>query len=87
MTGFASSSRHLLIKRFELHYFLVKKDKSFTDIPLEERKIINMYLSQVTSINYGVKDLVKYNILRLYLMKSFRGRAQAMGKPSRGQRT
>jgi len=56
-------------------------------LSLEQRKIINMFLSQLISINYGVKDLVKYNILRLYLIKSFRGRAQAMGKPSRGQRT
>ena len=31
--------------------------------------------------------MIKYNLIRLYLIKSFRGRCQALGKPSRGQRT
>jgi hypothetical protein len=87
MRGFSFVSKKLFITRFELHGFLIKKEKSLVTLSLDQRKIMNMYLSQIISINYGIKDLVKYNILRLYLIKSFRGRAQAMGKPSRGQRT
>jgi len=87
MRGFSFVSKKLFITRFELHSFLIKKEKSLVTLSLDQRKIMNMYLSQIISINYGIKDLVKYNILRLYLIKSFRGRAQALGKPSRGQRT
>jgi len=87
MRGFSFTSKNLFINRFELHNFLIKKERSLISLSLEQRKIMNMYLSQMISINYGIKDLVKYNILRLYLIKSFRGRAQALGKPSRGQRT
>jgi ribosomal protein S13 len=87
MRGFSLVSKKLFITRFELHNFIIKKEKSLVTLSLDQRKIMNMYLSQIISINYGIKDLVKYNILRLYLIKSFRGRSQAMGKPSRGQRT
>jgi len=46
-----------------------------------------MYLSQLTSINNDINELIRYNLIRLYLIKTFRGRAQSLGKPSRGQRT
>jgi ribosomal protein S13 len=56
-------------------------------LPLEQRKIFNMYFSQFLSINNSIDELVKYNVIRLYLIKSFRGKSQSLGKPSRGQRT
>ena len=34
-----------------------------------------------------VADLTRYHLLRLYLIKTTRGRSHALGKPSRGQRT
>ena len=43
--------------------------------------------SQLTSVNNSVFDLTRYNLLRLYLIKTTRGRSHALGKPSRGQRT
>ena len=48
---------------------------------------MNRILSQMASVNYVVTELTKLNVIRLYLIRSFRGRAQACGKPSRGQRT
>lgn len=74
------------ILRFELNFF-AKKNKNFLHFPIEQKKIINMYLSQLTSINHSRSELIRYNYIRLYLIKSFRGRCHLLGKPLRGQRT
>lgn len=50
-------------------------------------RVFNMFLAQLTSVNGDYFALLKSNLIRLYLIRSFRGRAQAIGKPSRGQRT
>jgi ribosomal protein S13 len=85
LPGMSGVSKFFFIKRFELSIF--KKKKKFTQLRLENRKIINMYLSHIVSINNSIDELVRYNLIRLYLIKTQRGRAQAIGKPSRGQRT
>ena len=59
----------------------------FLDYDKEVRKLINVLLSQITSVNNQISEIQKYNLIRLYLTKTYRGRAQALGKPSRGQRT
>jgi hypothetical protein len=63
------------------------RDFLFSKLKLDYRKVINMYLGKLASVRNNVSELLKYNIIKLYLIKSFRGRAQAMGKPSRGQKT
>lgn len=85
--GLARKSEKVFIKRFELGLFKQDWQLTFTLFKLDFRKVINMYLSQLTSINNNIFELKRYNIIRLYLIRSFRGKAQALGKPSRGQRT
>lgn len=46
-----------------------------------------MYFAQAASVNHIFFESSKIFSTRLYLIKSFRGRMQAIGKPSRGQRT
>lgn len=48
---------------------------------------LNLTFSQVSSVNNSVDELKKFNILRLYLIKCYRGKCHALGKPVRGQRT
>ena len=86
-TGLSDKSKEKLIKRFELNFLLYDNEKTFINVSLDRRKIINMYLSQLTSINNTIFELIKYNLIRLYLIKTFRGRCHALGKPVRGQRT
>jgi ribosomal protein S13 len=44
--------------------------------------------SNIISLNQNqITDLKKLNIIRLYLIKSYRGKAHAIGKPVKGQRT
>lgn len=48
---------------------------------------LNYYYSQVASVNNTFFDLQKLRIIHLYLIKSYRGRCHALGKPVNGQRT
>jgi ribosomal protein S13 len=89
LSGLDAKSKFLFIKRFEFGYLRFHPNKNFnlSLLSLDQRKVINMYLSQMTSVTNEIETLLRYNAIRLYLIKSFRGRAQALGKPSRGQRT
>lgn len=89
LNGLQFKSKFLFVKRFEFGYCRFTPNKTFnlSTLPLDQRKVINMYLSQMTSVSNEIETLLRYNTIRLYLIKSFRGRAQALGKPSRGQRT
>ncbi len=86
-SGLANKSEKKIIKRFEFNFLKHNTSKTFLTLSLDQRKIINMYLSQLTSINNTIFELIKYNLIRLYLIKTFRGRSHALGKPVRGQRT
>ena len=48
---------------------------------------LNYYYSQVSSVNNTSWELQKLIIVRLYLIKSYRGRCHALGKPVHSQRT
>lgn len=85
--GLAQKSMKIFIKRFELNYLYKNKEKTFLILSLDQRKIINMYLSQLVSINNNIFELLRFNLIRLYLIKSYKGRCHALGKPTRGQRT
>ena len=85
--GLSLKSKKIFIKRFELNFLIFEKTKTFIILPLNQRKIINMYLSQLISINNNIFELIKYNLIRLYLIKTFKGRCHALGKPVNGQRT
>jgi hypothetical protein len=85
--GFGGLAIKKFIQRFELTFIIKNKNFLLINFTLDQRKIINMYLSQIVGINNNVFDLIKYNMIRLFLIKTFRGRCFALGKPSRGQRT
>ena len=48
---------------------------------------LNHYYSQVASVNNTVHELRRVRIIRLYLVKSYKGYCHALGKPVHGQRT
>lgn len=87
--GLAKESIIRFTRRFELQYFSSKinKNKTFLSFSLSWRKTFNIYLSKINSINFSINELHKFNLIRLYLIKTHRGRCHALGKPSRGQRT
>lgn len=86
LPGLSDASKNIFIRRFEFFYFN-NNNKSFIILPSNQKKIINIYFSQLNNINKEISELLRFNLIRLYLIKTRRGRSQALGKPSRGQRT
>jgi ribosomal protein S13 len=89
--GIGSSTRLLLLSRFEINHSIriVSEDISVTE---DYRKVdivntLNVLFSQINSVNNALDELNRLNIIRLYLIKSYRGKCHALGKPVRGQRT
>jgi len=91
LPGLGRKFYNLLISRFELTTLRSDKSTYLTDKEgLNSKSItraINVILSQTSSVNKCVDELKTLNIIRLYLIKSYRGRSHALGKPVRGQRT
>lgn len=90
--GLGTYIKRILITRFELTYYR----QNYWDIKLityqnvKKSSIIwplNLIFSQINSVNNFSTDLLTLKILKLYLIKSYRGRCHFLGKPVRGQRT
>lgn len=77
----------LLIDRFEFHALRRHPKQPIAGLAPFLVMALNIMFSQLTSVNNTVLELTKYNLVRLYLIKTTRGRSHALGKPSRGQRT
>jgi ribosomal protein S13 len=76
-----------MAKRFELFHFFYNYEFLFKKKIFKIRKAINFFLAKLTSINISIQDLIKYNFLRLYYIKSYKGRCLFLGKPANGQRS
>jgi ribosomal protein S13 len=85
--GIGRSYYKIWLKRFELNLFYYSPYLSLNSLDKESHRSINRTFSKVLSLNYAANDLAKLNIIRLYLIKSYRGKSHALGKPVRGQRT
>jgi len=85
--GINLATKIQILKRFELNLLYNNYLKLFSYYDKDLRKSINILLSQISSVNNQVYEINRFNLIRLYLIKSYRGKAQALGKPSRGQRT
>ena len=85
--GFSYAAKRQLISRFELYTLVRNPDQAINEISSTLPLSLNILFSQLTSVNNSIFDLTRYNFLRLYLIKTTRGRAHALGKPSRGQRS
>lgn len=87
LNGLAHKTRFLFIKRFEFKLMLENRTASLNSLHIEEKKAINLFLSKLLNINSNIFKWTYYNLIRLYMNRSKKGKAQALGKPSRGQRT
>lgn len=76
-----------ILRRFELNLHYYGRSLELPNVNNHLYRSLNIYFSQLTSVNNQVKELTRFSSIRLYLLKTTRGKAQALGKPSRGQRT
>ncbi len=86
LQGFGPHSFLNLAKKLELSVEMVENPlcSEFHEARLRS---INVYLAQMSSINIPLLEYEQKATTRYYLIKSYRGRCQALGKPSHGQRT
>lgn len=89
--GLGLRNKLTLSNRLELSNTVNTNASLLEDFTFKYKKnivgILNRYYSQLNSVNNQLNDLLRLNIVRLYLIKSYRGRCHALGKPTRGQRT
>lgn len=85
--GLGSNFKFQLVRRFELYRMYYNRKTSFKQVNSNLYRPINVLLSQTSTVNNQISELVRLHHVRLYLTKTFRGRAHALGRPSRGQRT
>lgn len=85
--GISFKFKLMFYKRFELNNFINDKKKRIGAVNSDMKKIYNMFIAQNVNVNNEVFELIRYNLIRLFLIKTFKGRCAALSKPSRGQRT
>ena len=77
----------LISKRFEIYNLFESRNYQNSTQKPEILRSINIFFSQLSTVNNRLSEIKKYSLIKLLLIKSSRGRAHALGKPSRGQRT
>lgn len=90
--GLNRKLKSLLYSRYELtRYYRRNRSKLISEVEADNnikmKHTLNILLSQVTTVNNPPIDLIKIRIIRLYLIKTYKGKCHALGKPVHGQRT
>lgn len=85
--GISFKFKIMFYKRFELNNFVNNKKKQIGIPNSDIKKIYNMFIAQNVNVNNEVFELIRYNVIRLFLIRTYRGRCAALGKPAHGQRT
>ena len=89
--GLGQSFKNSILDKLELKSSINVNTTSVSNFKKTYHKelvgFLNHYYSQVSSVNNNLSDLSRLNIIRLYLIKCYRGRCHALGKPVNGQRT
>lgn len=90
--GLGNHAKQILSNRFEMSFFSKYHPQELLSNyeQLRHARInrpINIMFSQWNSVNNTLSELQRLTIIRLYLVKTYRGRCHALGKPVRGQRS
>jgi len=85
--GLGYTSKSILIKRFEFFFLVNNFKQSFKLYPNEVLRGVNILLSQLSTINNQISELRLFSVIKLYLIRTYRGKSHSIGKPVRGQRT
>lgn len=86
--GFGFKALNALEKKHEQGPLRLWWRKSYGSEKLvSKRPLLNSLFAKMINVNGGIREWEYQNQLRLYLIKSYRGRSLALGKPSHGQRT
>ena len=85
--GLGNVIKQFLIKRFEFFSYRRNRHKLLIECDKGILRIINIILLKMINTQFKIKDMITNSFIRLFMIRSMRGRCHALGKPSRGQRT
>ena len=89
--GLNKSLQKKIMKRLELSnkkiFFKLNINLLSDTYKKEIVGFLNRFYSQISSVNHLIYELKKLNVIRLYLIKNYKGRCHAIGKPVKAQRT
>jgi ribosomal protein S13 len=85
--GINVSSLNILLKRLEINKQNFGLKLNLLAFSTQQQYALNNELSAVASTNYPVRMLYRFNILKLFFIRSYKGICHILGKPVHGQRT
>jgi ribosomal protein S13 len=89
--GLGNSSQKQILRRLELPSTISTYSNEINSLVISHKipvvMPLNIIFSQINSVNNQIPELKRLNTLRLYLIRSYRGKCHALGKPVKGQRT
>jgi len=85
--GINSSLLNILMGKVECNLKFDEFKLSFAKFNWKKKRLINIIIAKIFNINFGLIEVIKLNVLRTYLVGSFKGRKTFLNKPVRGQRT
>jgi len=90
-SGIGEGIKSSLLSRFEINHSIPVVSSEVLELE-NLRKVdivntLNVLFSQINSVNNSSNELYRLNVIRLYLIRSYRGKCHALGKPVKGQRT
>jgi len=90
INGLSLKVYSLYRKKYEITFqernFFLKYNYFFALFSPQKPKI-NLFLARIIFVYKNLFELIKINIIRLYVIKTYKGKAHFLGKPTRGQRT
>lgn len=86
-TGINIYSLNILLKRLEINKQNFKLKLNLLVFSTQQQYALNNELSAISSTNYPVRMLYRFNILKLFFIRSYKGICHILGKPVHGQRT
>jgi ribosomal protein S13 len=88
LPGLSQSIQNRYFEKYEINQISSPKTLiPFTKLKSDQRMAMNFFLGQLLNVNADIFEWERINSLRKFLIKSYSGRALAIGKPVRGQRT
>ena len=74
--GCSQATKNLLIRRFESYKLANNPYQSLHLLGTTTTLSLNILISQASNVNSSILEVVKHSCIRLYLIKTTRGRSQ-----------
>lgn len=71
----------------ELNIGWLEDEFSINILSWKKKRLINIIFAKTYNVNFNLHELIRLNLIRLFLIKSYRGRCHILAKPVKSQQT